>query len=898
MGVNPKEFERAKEQVEKQSAQIKELVAQKNALQARVDELSDEVLPVQEAETLLEKLRQQKEELVEQIGTLEIAKQIADTRDSVVAQAREHAAEIVATAQKELELLNARIESEKSRLAEITGLVGIYEQADRILAVVNANAKAVERKAAEEAGQVLADSQRKSNEIIAAAEAILQENTERAQQRIAEAEESAQNIMNQANADAKCSRENKRVEGEAIKKQIVARAEQERNNILAQAQADAQSISDGIVNGANVYDDNTRQAADRYAEETRAKADTYKQKVLEDAVRTQTVAEAQRERTVRAAQTEAAQILDEGRKQREAERVQLAAQAQKLAQEQEEIKMEQERLASERLALEHRSKRLDEEVEELVKERNSENITARDSARQTVYALQAANRELEEKLNKMRIGKLSERQGEQFAQLLEKMKTAGMSFDADIAGLIEAQQRYEKVQKQCDELRVKIDNLSEENAKLQANRSSDVGLRAELDMAHLQKEHYEQISKELLAELDKRKVVTREGMLAKVKEAPAFLRDGKWMQHDDEIAWLNHIKASAEQSDLYFSERQLYAYHTAQKIRDISSLVVLAGVSGTGKSELPKNYALHGGMQFLSVPVKPDWDSPASLFGYYNSIERIFEASDLLRAVWQMANSRKEQMFMVLLDEMNLAHPEQYFADLLSKLETCRGTGISAAYDILLGGGEHSEPVAIGGNVLWTGTMNEDETTKGLSDKVIDRSTLITFPRPKTLRSRKNTIEVQPSGELLHVKTWNEWVNSYKHGNSDDPVEKILNGYKETVEHINHSMSLMSRNLGHRVWQGMEAYIRNYPTVISAKKDDELKKEMDVAFADAIAFKIMPKLRGVEVRGQNEQHLDAIGALLKQHADTLSVDYDNARSMATELFQWNSAEFMSDEGKK
>ena len=160
-----------------------------------------------------------------------------------------------------------------------------------------------------------------------------------------------------------------------------------------------------------------------------------------------------------------------------------------------------------------------------------------------------------------------------------------------------------------------------------------------------------------------------------------------------------------------------------------------------------------------------------SLFGYYNSIERRFEATELVRALYQMSKDdvHQQQMMMVLLDEMNLAHPEQYFADLLSKLETCRGMSECAQYDILLGGGERPEHLDIGGNILWTGTMNEDETTKGLSDKVIDRSTLITFPRPTELYGRKQIEEIKPEF-VLSKKKWNQetvlrqYIDSVKDG--------------------------------------------------------------------------------------------------------------------------------------
>ena len=108
-------------------------------------------------------------------------------------------------------------------------------------------------------------------------------------------------------------------------------------------------------------------------------------------------------------------------------------------------------------------------------------------------------------------------------------------------------------------------------------------------------------------------------------------------------------------------------------------------------------------------------------------------------------------------------------------------------------------------------------------------------------------------------------------------------------------MSDMGRNLGHRVWQAISKYICNYPEVIHGinGKKEELHAAMQKAFADAIAFKIMPKLRGVEVRGHNEYRLDEIGTIISHNAKELENDYKNARELTTELFQWCSADFMN-----
>lgn len=264
---------------------------------------------------------------------------------------------------------------------------------------------------------------------------------------------------------------------------------------------------------------------------------------------------------------------------------------------------------------------------------------------------------------------------------------------------------------------------------------------------------------------------------------------------------------------------------------------------------------------------------------HYKDPEYISECSNLL------------SMLMVLLDEMNLAHPEQYFADLLSKFEESRNTDRDPSYEIALGAGERPEMLNIGRNVLWTGTMNEDETTKGLSDKVIDRSMLITFPCPKELYGRNTNKLEKPQLTLSHAR-WELWKQSALHS-EDDRIIDLINDRKKMIEQINIEMSEMGRNLGHRVWQSIQNYILNYPLVIAAGKcQGDMTDAVQQAFCDALAFKMMPKLRGLEVNGYNERHLEKIKQYLNEGASELSTDFDKACSMTSEIFQWNSAEFM------
>ena len=394
----------------------------------------------------------------------------------------------------------------------------------------------------------------------------------------------------------------------------------------------------------------------------------------------------------------------------------------------------------------------------------------------------------------------------------------------------------------------------------------------------------------------------------------------------DEILWLENVWKKCQEYGIKFNKRILYAFHTALKINEWSTITVLAGVSGTGKSELPRLYSEFGGLNFCSVAVQPNWDSQESMLGFFNSIDNQFEPEELLKFLVQCTtDSRyKEYMSVILLDEMNLAHVEHYFAEFLSKLETRRG--LSRNYlpeiEVKLGAGVKPYGLKLARTLLWTGTMNQDETTKSLSDKVLDRGIIINFPRPKTLESRAKmgliTDYISDERAKLHKDTWQSWTSHVIEFSEEQ--KKEIDNFREIVEKINNFLEEVGRALGHRVWQSIEYYIANYPTVRKAmnyqpKQNEkgkivwfptnseltgELKKAMRIAFEDQIVQKIMPKLRGIETRDKKgKSSLDKIEDLLVTNDFTnLQEDFEIAREQGYGQFIWNSAKYLDKEDEK
>ena len=449
---------------------------------------------------------------------------------------------------------------------------------------------------------------------------------------------------------------------------------------------------------------------------------------------------------------------------------------------------------------------------------------------------------------------------------------------------------------------LKNESFNNESLKFQ-NEQLEARIRVERQMMVELQTEIENLSSRI--ENKKSGIIAAEAIETPVNDFVVLPKSTK--ERIDENAWLRNIMESCEKSGFKFSKRLYYSFHTSLKTTDMSPLTVLAGVSGTGKSKLPQLYSKFGGLYFLSVPVKPDWDSPQSLFGYFNSIEKRFDATTLLRAlVMFQANKSKsntkdkivdlsDRVLIVLLDEMNLAHIEQYFSDLLSKLEERRGQNSDVSFEVDLGAGNDKYSIVLTDNVKWVGTMNEDETTKSLSDKVIDRGNVISFPRPETFQRYNHKNEYVQPAEMLERSVWERWVES-----KVELTEEEADKYMQIVIEINNALKAVNRALGHRVWQSIENYMMSHPLVKEYSNDkDKRELALSYAFEEALVHKVMPKLRGISTDGvEREECLDKIEELLENNELTIVEDFKHAMESVTGTFIWDSAMYLDDDYKK
>lgn len=380
-----------------------------------------------------------------------------------------------------------------------------------------------------------------------------------------------------------------------------------------------------------------------------------------------------------------------------------------------------------------------------------------------------------------------------------------------------------------------------------------------------------------------------EDPLRELKVAPQVVqRLVEWQPSTNvsETEALKKVRQRFEAFGLQYPDRTLRAFHTAMKVNDTTQMTVLAGISGTGKSQLPRQYAAGMGIGFLQVPVQPRWDSPQDLMGFYNYIEGRFRPTDLARAMFALDEQNnpggiKDRLLMVLLDEMNLARVEYYFSDFLSRLESRPGRGQEADKtlrkdaEIELEIPKAQMRIFPGYNLLFAGTMNEDESTQSLSDKVVDRANVMRFGAPKSIAKSAITGSDQ-TPEALSRKTWERWcargLQATDKPRAEDQVNKMLT-----------LMQDFGKPFGHRLGRAILAYAGAYPEA------EGVGNRLSVALADQIEMRLLPKLRGVEVEDRSQQ-FDQLRSMASEFGDeklgeaiAQSVE---AAGMSTGQFVW------------
>ena len=282
--------------------------------------------------------------------------------------------------------------------------------------------------------------------------------------------------------------------------------------------------------------------------------------------------------------------------------------------------------------------------------------------------------------------------------------------------------------------------------------------------------------------------------------------------------------------------------------------VIITGQSGSGKTQLAMRFGEWVGNDFqgrsrsLVVPVRPDWTGPGSICSDTRMRsgpprgKEVWAVPDALEFVLRAAEEPDEPHLLVL-DEMNLAHVERYFADFLSGVESRRPvlpalTRVDGEWVAVEGSGRSALPR----NLIVIGTVNVDETTYLFSPKVLDRAFTFEFRTAATdLDPALRRPTPVDQGPVVHRQTIVRSIvdDNWQHTNAHPSVDML-------AEHL--ALPHSARTVGTRVWSPSADEALRYAAFLDAIGVEDRWSVLDWI----MLTKLLPKVHGTRARVETE----------------------------------------------
>lgn len=257
-----------------------------------------------------------------------------------------------------------------------------------------------------------------------------------------------------------------------------------------------------------------------------------------------------------------------------------------------------------------------------------------------------------------------------------------------------------------------------------------------------------------------------------------------------------------------FAASQMHLYYTPEIIRRFvagmaaSKLLILEGISGTGKTSLPYSFSRYMENPATIVSVQPSYRDRTEILGYFNEFSKKFNETEFLRALYE-ANYRLDPT-LIVLDEMNLARIEYYFAEILSVLEMPSEDEwvldlVPTAWE---GDPEKLEDgkIHVCSSTWFVGTANNDDSTFTITDKVYDRA----MPIELNERADEFECELQPHCDITaeHLQYLFQKAK-VDHPISDEALEKM-----QKLD--NYLVTRFKLSFGNRIMKQMYDFIPVY----------------------------------------------------------------------------------------
>ncbi len=315
------------------------------------------------------------------------------------------------------------------------------------------------------------------------------------------------------------------------------------------------------------------------------------------------------------------------------------------------------------------------------------------------------------------------------------------------------------------------------------------------------------------------------------------------------------IKFSASQLHLYYNREIIARFFSGMAT---SKVLILEGISGTGKTSLPYAMGKFFNKESSIISVQPSWRDRTELLGYFNEFTKKFNETDFLKSVYEAGYTDKPDI--IVLDEMNLARIEYYFAEFLSVMEMPDKN----AWKIdLVAEGENDPKLLINGkllipqNLYFVGTANKDDSTFTITDKVYDRALPIVINNKADYIDAPYTESVELSFEYLE--------ELFKKAQSETAISNLtLENFKKVDNFVQEKFKIA---FGNRIMKQINLFVPVYMSCGFSELEG-----LDYMFAN----KILRKFESLNLAFLTNE-LDMLEELLKKlfgdDSFKVSIDY-------------------------
>ncbi|WP_270670967.1 McrB family protein [Paraclostridium bifermentans] len=316
-----------------------------------------------------------------------------------------------------------------------------------------------------------------------------------------------------------------------------------------------------------------------------------------------------------------------------------------------------------------------------------------------------------------------------------------------------------------------------------------------------------------------------------------------------ENEFLNQFKNYTIENNLCYEMKDLVNFHVSVKT---NQLTIVAGMSGTGKTQVARAYASTLGINedngtLLFLPISPSYTEPEDLIGYLNNTTGIYIASETgLVDLLIHAEKNTEQMHMIIFDEMNLSQVEHWFAPFISLLELPerdRKLKLYSKNSVCHNNTRYSDAVNIGDNIIFIGTVNLDETTKDFSDRLLDRANIVTLNKKKFIdfkneKMNKKYKSHEKINTIYSYQEYSSWIDSRNRVEDLTDEELIfLDDLHELIQSYD-----IQKGVSFRILEKICSYINNIPYAFDSMEILSRREAFDIE----IKQRLLTKIKGSE----------------------------------------------------